>query len=179
MVESVRFFDGWSIRRISGPECQFRYRESIFKQQKHWLILSVQLRMKTANTVELKAEADGILKIRNEKYPPTMRCAGSIFKNLILSELPESVRERVPGQVVREGKVPSAFFLEQVGAKGMILGGIEVAGYHANLIYNTGNGTAAEVRQLIETLKVRVRESYGLILEEEVQYVGAAEKKIG
>ena len=177
LVESVRLFDGSSLRSISGPECQFRYRESIFKQQKHWLILSAQLRMKHANTVELKAKADGILKIRNEKYPPTMRCAGSIFKNLILSELPESVRQTVPGQVVREGKVPSAFFLEQVGAKGMILGGIEVAVYHANLIYNTGNGTAAEVRQLIETLKVRVRESYGLILEEEVQYVGDAEKK--
>ena len=51
LVESVRFFDGSSIRRISGPECQFHYRESIFKEQKHWLILSAQLRLKDANEI--------------------------------------------------------------------------------------------------------------------------------
>ncbi len=64
-----------------------------------------------------RREADRILKIRNEKYPPELKCAGSIFKNLILIEMPESVREQVPASVVREGKVPSAYFLEQVGAK--------------------------------------------------------------
>ena len=63
--------------------------------------------------------AAGILKIRNEKYPPTMRCAGSIFKNLLWNDLPESVRALVPAAVVREGKVPSAYFLEQAGAKGL------------------------------------------------------------
>ena len=71
-----------------------------------------------------------------------MRCAGSIFKNLLLAELPEAVRAQVPEPVIREGKVPSAYFLEQVGAKGMAKGAIRVADYHANLIYNTGGGTA-------------------------------------
>ena len=67
-----------------------------------------------------------------------MKCAGSIFKNLILAELPESVRRQIPERVVRDGKAPSAYFLEQVGAKGMRVGDIQVADYHANLIYNTG-----------------------------------------
>jgi UDP-N-acetylmuramate dehydrogenase len=101
-----------------------------------------------------------------------MRCAGSIFKNLILAELPAAVREKVPDRVIREGKVPSAYFLEQVGAKGMILGGIQVADYHANLLYNSGGGTAAQVLELVDDLKRRVREFYGLVLEEEVQYLG-------
>jgi UDP-N-acetylmuramate dehydrogenase len=74
--------------------------------------------------------------------------------------------------VVREGKAPSAYFLEQVGAKGMISGGIRVADYHANLIYNTGGGTARELCELIAELKSRVRRQFGLELEEEVQYVG-------
>jgi UDP-N-acetylmuramate dehydrogenase len=73
--------------------------------------------------------------------------------------------------VIREGKVPSAYFLEQVGAKGMCVGGIRVADYHANLLFNAGPGTAAEARELIGMLKSRVRERYGLELEEEVQYL--------
>ena len=128
--------------------------------------------MDFAPAEELQKTADDIFKIRLEKYPLTMQCAGSIFKNLILAELPESVRRQVPERVVREGKVPSAYFLEQVGAKGMENGGIRVADYHANLIYNAGQGTASELCQIIQELKSRVRQRFGLTLEEEVQYVG-------
>jgi UDP-N-acetylmuramate dehydrogenase len=68
--------------------------------------------------------------------------------------------------------VPSAYFLEEVGAKGMQNGGIRVADYHANLIYNQGDGTASQLCQIIGDLKTRVRERFDLELEEEVQYVG-------
>jgi UDP-N-acetylmuramate dehydrogenase len=47
-----------------------------------------------------------------------------------------------------------------------------VADYHANLIYNAGAGTAADLCALIQELKDRVRARFGLELEEEVQYVG-------
>jgi UDP-N-acetylmuramate dehydrogenase len=170
-VESVRFFDGSIVREIDNAACEFHYRESVFKRNKDWIVLETTLRLPSGDPGELRAAADGILKIRNEKYPPTMRCAGSIFKNLILAELPEAVRAQVPERVIREGKVPSAFFLEQAGAKGMILGGVQVADYHANLIYNTGGGTARQVRELIGMLKSQVKDRCGLLLEEEVQYL--------
>src|SRR6202044_3477944 len=95
----------------------------------------------------------------------------SIFKNLILAELPESVRLQIPERVVREGMAPSAYFLELVGAKGMQRGSVRVADYHANLIYNDGGGTARDLCALIDELKSRVRAQFGLELEEEVQYV--------
>jgi UDP-N-acetylmuramate dehydrogenase len=170
-VESVHFFDGASVREIGNAAWEFRYRESVFKRQKDWIILSAVLRLDRADPAELRATAEGILKIRNEKYPPTMRCAGSIFKNLILTELPAAVQARIPQRVVREGKVPSAYFLEVAGAKGMANGGVRVATYHANLIYNDGGGTALEVRELIGELKRRVRDQFGIELEEEVQYI--------
>jgi UDP-N-acetylmuramate dehydrogenase len=177
-VSSVRLFDGLQVREIGNAECQFHYRESVFKQRKDWVVLSARLTMDREDPANLTSAAHRILKIRNEKYPPQMRCAGSIFKNLLLAELPEPIRARVPSHVIREGKVPSAYFLEQVGAKGMIRGGIGVADYHANLIYNRSGGTAADTRAIIEDLKTRVRaEFYGLLLEEEVQYVGVASEK--
>ena len=120
----------------------------------------------------LRETADSILKVRNEKFPVTMKCAGSIFKNLIVKELPAEVAAQVPGAAVREGKVPAAWFLEQVGAKGMVRGDIHVASYHANLIYNAGAGTAADLCALLRELKARVVDRFGIELEEEVQYVG-------
>lgn len=118
-----------------------------------------------------KAAAE-IRAVRDAKYPPTMRCAGSIFKNVFFANLPVETQTLIPPKLIREGKVPSAFFLEQVGAKGIRRGDIQVAEYHANLIYNDGNGRAADLVAVIQDLKNRVRERFAFEIEEEVQYVG-------
>ncbi len=171
-VASVHFFDGAGVRQFDNQQCDFRYRESIFKRRKDWVIFRVELQLQTAPAAELQEVSAAILKVRNEKFPPTMKCAGSIFKNFLLRDLPPQVAAAVPPAVVREGKIPAAWFLEQVGAKGMQLGGIQVAAYHANLIYNAGQGTARELCELIAELKQRVRDRFGIEVEEEVQYVG-------
>jgi UDP-N-acetylmuramate dehydrogenase len=171
-VVSVRFHDGREVRVFTNEECQFHYRESVFKRHKDWIIFSTQLLLERADAVALRQTAADILKVRNQKFPVTMKCAGSIFKNLLLPDLPPAVAAEVPASAVREGKVPAAWFLEQVGAKGVHRGDIHVASYHANLIYNAGAGTAADLCALIEDLKARVRTRFGIDLEEEVQYVG-------
>jgi UDP-N-acetylmuramate dehydrogenase len=171
-IQHVKFFDGQQVRALSKAECEFHYRESIFKRHKDWIIFVVELEMDAAPAEELRKTAGDIFQIRLAKYPPTMKCAGSIFKNLVLAELPAEVQSQIPQRVIREGKAPSAYFLEEVGAKGMRSGDIQVADYHANLIYNAGQGTARELCEIIGELKARVKERFGLELEEEVQYVG-------
>jgi UDP-N-acetylmuramate dehydrogenase len=170
-VVTVEFFDGEAVRTFSNEECQFHYRESIFKRHKEWIIFSTKLLLDAAAAEELRKISGDIVKVRNEKFPVTMKCAGSIFKNLLLAELPPAVAAEVPPATVREGKVPAAWFLEQVGAKGVQRGDIHVATHHANLIYNAGAGTAADLCALIRDLKSRVRDRFGFELEEEVQYV--------
>ncbi len=171
-ISGVRFFDGEAIREIDNAACEFHYRESVFKQHKEWIIFSAELNMDEADATLLRETADKILAIRNKKYPPAMKCAGSIFKNLLLADLPARIVENLPPGVIVEGKVPSAWFLEQVGAKGMQKGDIHVADYHANLIYNAGHGAAGDLVSLIAELKRRVEQRWGFPLEEEVQYVG-------
>ena len=171
-VRCVRFLDGEIIREFGNAECQFHYRESIFKRNKQWIIVSTTLEMEAGDAAELRKTADSILATRNRKYPPTMRCAGSIFKNFLLAELPPTVAAEIPAKAIIEGKVPSAWFLEQVGAKGMKRGGIEVADYHANLIYNAGGGTARDLVAIVTELKGRIRQRWDIPLAEEVQYVG-------
>ena len=171
-VDSVRFFDGSAVRVFDRAACEFHYRESVFKRRKEWIVFSVVLALEAADAAELVRVASDILKVRNEKFPVTMKCAGSIFKNFLLRELPAEVAARVPAAVVREGKVPAAYFLDQAGARGARRGDIHVADYHANLIYNGGSGSAADLCALIADLKTRVRDRFGVELEEEVQYVG-------
>jgi len=171
-VTGVTFYDGRAVRTFDNAACEFHYRESIFKRCKEWIVFSTELALDLDDAAALRNTADGILKVRNEKFPVTMKCAGSIFKNLLLSELPARVAEEVPATTVREGKIPAAWFLEQVGAKGMQRGEIHVANYHANLLYNAGAGTAVDLRALILELKRRVLERFGIEIEEEVQYVG-------
>jgi UDP-N-acetylmuramate dehydrogenase len=177
-ISLVRFFDGEEIREFNNAQCEFHYRESIFKSRKEWIIFSAELAMEQGDADQLRETADKILAIRNRKYPPTMKCAGSIFKNFLLAELPARVASEIPANVIIEGKVPSAWFLEQVGAKGMRSGDIQVADYHANLIYNAGNGTARDVVGIVSELKRRVEWRWGIPLEEEVQYVGFVEEPV-
>ena len=171
-VARVRFFDGAAVRVFNHRDCEFAYRESVFKRHKEWIVFSAELSLESGDAAALREIAGEILRVRNEKFPVTMRCAGSIFKNLLFDALPESAAREVPPAAVREGKVAAAWFLERAGAKGLERGDIHVAAYHANLLYNGGTGTAADLCALIRELKARVRERFGLDLEEEVQYVG-------
>lgn len=178
-VSKVVFFDGQVKREFNNAECRFAYRESIFKRHKEWTILSAEFTMSEAGAAELTRQAREIRAIRDAKYPPTMKCAGSIFKNLLVKDLPAAVQAGIPPNLVRDGKVPSAWFLEQTGVKGMKDGGIQIADYHANLIYNAGDGTAQELVRVICECKARVRRRFGFDMEEEVQYVGFGETPCG
>lgn len=182
-VASVRFFDGREVRTAGPEECGFRYRESVFKRRRldgqPWILLSAEFELAEGDRTALKARAEEIIALRNAKYPPGMMCAGSIFKNLILAELPEPVRRAVPEGIVKGGKVPSAWFLEQAGVKGLSLGGVHVADYHANLVIHDGGGSASQAVELIAALKEQVGDFFGVVLEEEVQYIGFKERLPG
>ncbi len=178
-LERVRYFDGEQVRETGRAGCGFRYRESEFKRRRlageSWLILEAEFAFPPGDSGEMRKRAEEILAIRNRKYPPDMKCAGSIFKNLLWEALPEQARRAVPAEIVKGGKVPAAWFLEQAGAKGMARGGIRVSLDHANTLYNAGGGTAEEFCALVAELKQRVREQFGIALEEEVQYIGFGE----
>jgi len=171
-VEGVVAVNGNEVKTFNNTACEFRYRDSWFKHHKEWVILSATLLFEPGDATAMKAKADEIRTTRDAKYPPTMKCAGSIFKNLFFAQLPPSVQAEVPPKLIREGKVPSAWFLEQAGVMGIRRGDIQVATYHANLIYNDGAGTAADLLTVIKECKKRVADRFGFELEEEVQYVG-------
>src|SRR5580692_6340663 len=66
-VGAVRFLDGRAVRSFTAAECQFHYRESVFKNHKDWIVLSAELSMTPAATGDLRRNADEIFKVRLAK----------------------------------------------------------------------------------------------------------------
>jgi len=154
-LKKVKIFDGKNSRWLPRTSCGFFYRESVFKK-KPWVILAAEFNLPEGSAKKLAEKSKEIIKIREKKYKPNLRCAGSIFKNVF----------------AKSGKIPAGRLLESVGAKSMRIGGVYVPQQHANIIINNGRGKAADAKKLIDILKKKVYRKYGIRLEEEVQYLG-------
>ncbi len=171
-VVNVVATNGISIKTFSNADSHFQYRDSWFKSHKEWVILQSTLLFS-----EGRSGRDGKGVARDSGDPRQEISAHhemrwQYFQESILCPTAAHVQAQVPQKQVREGKVPSAWFLEKAGVMGMRRGDIQVATYHANLIYNDGAGTASDLVAVVRECKKRVADRFGFELEEEVQYVG-------
>ena len=88
--------------RSFGPyDREFEYRESVFKRNNDWLLLDLWLELPQGEADALRARAKEIRALRDEKFPPSMSCAGSISKNFYLSALPSQAVASTPQWAVR------------------------------------------------------------------------------
>lgn len=155
---------------LQKEECEFNYRDSIFKKN-GFIILEAVFKLMNGNIKELRKEAKEIIEKRLIKYPKGIKCPGSFFKNLIADKLPPEVLSKIPKDKIVFGKVPAGSLLELVGAQGQTLGEIEIADYHANLFLNKGNGKASDFYALAKKYALKVKERFGINLEPEVQLI--------
>lgn len=162
--------EGKNLISLSKNQCNFNYRDSIFKRTKD-TILEVIFQLEAENPEELANEAKEVLSKRLVKYPPGIKCPGSFFKNLIVTEIPAEILKNIPSEKIVYGKLPAGALLEEVGAKGQKSDGIKIAPYHANLFINQGTGTAKAFYNLAKTYALKVKEKFGITLEPEVQLV--------
>src|SRR3989344_614071 len=155
---------------LTEEQCGFGYRDSNFKRN-GLIILEATFQLETGNPEDLKKEADEILEKRLQKYPKGIKCPGSFFKNIVANTLPEKILKNIPPEKIMYGKIPAGSLLEEVGAKGDSIDGIEIATYHANLFINKGGGTCTSFYNLAKKYFLKVKEKYGISLEPEVQLI--------
>lgn len=177
VVESVRYIDeNGEFRERSGSECGFRYRTSVFKEKlRGAVITSAVFALTRGDKEKLQQEMLEAIQWRNEHQPGALMTAGSFFRNAELPEgfaLPEG---KHPGQ--GSNKVPAGWMIDKLGLKGKQIGGAKVSEMHANFIVNDGDATAEDVRRLVAFIKEKVRERFGVELEEEVRYLGFPDKR--
>ncbi|MBI2617679.1 UDP-N-acetylmuramate dehydrogenase [Candidatus Gottesmanbacteria bacterium] len=169
VVEYVEVLNGKKIEKINNQLCGFRYRESIFKR-KSFVLLRICIRLTQGVKKDLRKVSSDVIKQRETKYHPGIRCPGSFFKNVLEIDISKNSLSRIDQNVIIAGKIPAGFLLGEVGARGMKIGGIKIADYHGNLFVNTGSGTAKDVKKLAQILKKRVLEKFHIQLEEEIRY---------
>ena len=155
---------------IENKDCEFGYRESKFKTKKV-VIFRAEFILDKGNKKELIEKSRTIIETRNKKYMPGIRCPGSYFKNIHISEIPKQAYKKIDQSKIIDSKLPAGYILELVFAKGIKKGDMMVSEFHANCIVNKKNGTAKEAKTIARILKKRILKAFGIIIKEEVRYL--------
>ena len=106
-----------------------------------------------------------------------LQSAGCAFKNISWSRRDVDKKvllQRFPelGDFHASPGIPAGFLIDRAGLKGRQIGRAKISERHGNFFINTGGASAEEVVMLAGLAKEHVRRHYGLLLEEEIQYVG-------
>lgn len=154
------------------PECQFEYRNSIFKKDDNLVVVSVRLKLKRGDPVEIEKKMEEITAKRSGKQPQGMS-PGSFFENPRVEdkEIIEKF-EKDTGAKSLEGKVPAGWLIEEAGFLGKKIGQAKVSEEHGNFVINLGGAKAEDVVMLAGVIKQKVRCCFGIELKEEIKYVG-------
>ena len=130
------------------------YRHSRFKEVigRGEVILGATVLLRAGDPAEIKAQLEEIRRWRREHQPLGIPSAGSVFRN--------------PPEGRRAGAL-----IEAAGLKGRAIGGAEVSTMHANWILNRGGATAADIRELHDLCIREVRETSGVTLTSEIQFI--------
>jgi UDP-N-acetylmuramate dehydrogenase len=97
---------------------------------------------------------DKITESRETTQPVKTRTGGSTFKN-------------PPGHKAWQ-------LIDDAGCRGMRLGNAQVSELHCNFLLNLGGATAADIENLGEIVRKRVKEHSGVELEWEIKRIGVA-----
>ncbi len=138
------------LSRRSGSEIAWGYRCSSFRPEE--TILECELSVEPSDPFYIRGKMEANLARRKKTQPLSEPCCGSVFRN------PEGAS--------------AAELIEQLGFKGVSVGGAKVSELHANFIVNTGGASADDVRSLISLIAEKVHEAYGIQLTPEVRFLG-------
>ena len=188
--------DDLSKRIFTNAECNYAYRDSIFKKslKGKYVITYVTYRLsKKANpnigygalksvlaeNPSLKEIRDAIIAVRNSKLPDpkVYGNAGSFFMNPVIPmEQFVALQSRypdIPSYPASDGyiKVPAGWLIEKSGWKGKSLGNAAVYEKQALVLINRGGATGMEVKHLADTVIADVQKIFGITLHAEVNYI--------
>ncbi|MCC7007586.1 MAG: UDP-N-acetylmuramate dehydrogenase [Acidobacteria bacterium] len=110
----------------------------------------------------LRATARASLAFRKRTQPLAAPSAGCVFQN------PDPDRDRVPPGL----PASAGALVDRAGLKGFRVGGASISDRHANFVVNDGTATAADVRAVVEAARRAVRERFGVVLRDEVVWLG-------
>lgn len=138
------------VHRLSNDDLKFEYRRSALPAD--WICLGARLAGTPGERSEIEARMKEIQSQRADSQPIRTRTGGSTFKN-------------PPGQKAWQ-------LIDTAGCRGLTVGGAMVSEKHCNFLINTGEATAADLENLGEEVRRRVKQTSGVDLEWEIKRLG-------
>lgn len=197
-LHSVIVYDSQTedIVQLSNTDCNFRYRNSIFKSEEkgRYIILRVRFLLDTLYSPSLEYSAlrnylldagfehpeahhvyKAVCEIRSSKLPDPQRLgnAGSFFENPVVSETQymdlKAAHPSLVGYPERPGyyKLAAGWLIDQAGWKGVREGGVGVYEKQALVLVNHGQGNVAQLLALASKIRESVQEKYAVTLHME------------
>lgn len=136
---------------LPREELELGYRTSIIAK-KGYVVLEVKLSLKKGEEAAIRMRMEELKERRISKQPLEYPSAGSTFKR------PEGY---FAGKLIMDA-----------GLRGFSVGGAQVSEKHCGFVINKGNATAEDVNTLMEEVRRRVLEKFGVQLEPEVKRLG-------
>lgn len=189
------------IKQFSNQECQFAYRESVFKNElkNQYIITSVTFKLtkskhqkntsygaieaelahKNIQNPTIKDISNAVIAIRQSKLPDPKELgnSGSFFKNPIIAKsLYEKASQQFPEMPhytvsETEVKVPAGWLIEQAGFKGKRFGDAGIHKNQALVLVNYGNATGAEILAVSKNIQATILAKFGIAIEAEVNII--------
>ena len=141
-----------TLKEYPKKDLDFSYRNGPLWEDNQ-VIVDMTFELEPADQGSLEQTIKRIAKERKEKFPTKKPTAGCFFKN--------------PPQGESAGKL-----IDQAGLKGLKVGGAMVSDVHANFIVNTGTATAADIYELMNLVREKVKDKFGILLKTEVKLWG-------
>lgn len=116
------------------------------------LFIGAWFQLAEGDVAEAEGKIKALLAKRLASQPLNLPNAGSTFRN-------------------PEGDY-AARLIEACGLKGFTVGGAQVSEKHANFIVNVGHATAKDIEAVINTMRTKVYETFGVALQQEVRVMG-------
>lgn len=156
-VESARVYDVSEdkILALTNDEMKFSYRKSIFSE-KEYILINARILFEKKETERILSDIKEYREKRLSTQPHEYPSLGSIFK--------------------RNKDTSAGELIDSLKLKGYSVGGAAVSEKHAGFIVNRGGATGKDFQLLIAFIKEKVLEEFGVLLEEEVEYLNSAEE---
>ena len=214
IVKSVKSLDTETLREIERDfsDCDFDYRSSIFSARggspssvaeplrrtgalggknsriyNKEIILSAVFSFKKGDAKEIGKSVSEKILYRLGRHPLEYPNAGSIFKNVPLSQINADITQinadtirvhprnnprksafTAPVKLDPFPVVPAAYIISEAGLKGVSIGGAMISPKHPNFIVNVFEAKSSDIKSLINLVKVEVKNKFDIELEEEI-----------
>lgn len=154
LIRAVVMDEFGAIITIEKDQLELGYRTSTL-QKNNYILLEAELQLVPGNQESIQAKMDDLNARRRDKQPLDQYSAGSTFKRPV---------GYFAGKLIADS-----------GLRGYQVGGAAISEKHCGFAINKDNATAKEFITLIEDVKRIVQNTYGVVLEPEVRYLGEFE----